>query len=138
MYKLKTYETNNSVQAVVDQIESADKRADAMALIDIFSAATGFPPKVWGTKQIGFGRYHYRYPSGHEGDFYMAGFAVSKAKISLYLTLEEGVRASLLQRLGKATAGKGCVYINKLADIDAEVLREMIGHSIQTVSAVYA
>ena len=65
MYKLKTYETNNSVQAVVDQIESADKRADAMALIDIFSAATGFPPKVWGTKQIGFGRYHYRYPSGH-------------------------------------------------------------------------
>ena len=137
MYKLKTQETDGSVQAVVDLIDSSDKRADAMALVNIFSIATGFPPKVWGAKQIGFGQYHYKYPSGHEGDFYITGFAASKAKISLYLSMEEEVRAPLLRRLGKATAGKGCVYINKLADINIEVLKEMIARAVQFVTTAY-
>ena len=137
MYKLKTQETDSSVQAVLDLIDHPGKRADAMALVDIFSEATGFPPRVWGAKQIGFGQVHYQYPTGHQGDIYIAGFAVSKAKISLYLSMEEAIRAPLLQRLGKATAGKGCVYINKLADIGVGVLKEMIAAAVRFATAAY-
>jgi hypothetical protein len=77
-------------------------------LIDIFSQATGFPPMVWGTKRIGFGRYRYKYPSGHQGKFYMTGFSV-----------------------GKATAGKSCIYINKLDDVDLDTLKEVIVKTVQ-------
>jgi len=137
MYALKTMETDASVQAVIDLISKPEKRKDAMALINIFSVVTGFPPKVWGTKQIGFGRYHYKYPSGHQGDFYMTGFSVAEARISLYLFMEEETRLPLLRRLGTTTAGKGCVYIKKLDGIDIEVLKEMIAESVRFITTAY-
>ena len=137
MYELKTRETDNNVRAVIDLIANPDKKKDALALIDIFSQATGFPPKVWGTKQIGFGRYRYKYPSGHQGEFYMTGFSVGKAKTSLYLNIEEETRPDLLRRLGKVTIGKSCVYTNKLDDIDLETLKEVIIKTVQLVTTTY-
>ena len=137
MYELKTRETETSPQAVIDRIASPDRRKDAQALLGIYASVTGYPPRVWGEKQIGFGRYRYKYPSGHQGEFYMTGFAPAGAKISLYLYLEEDKREAALRRLGKTTSGKSCVYINKLGDIDIEVLKEMIAGTVRFVSNAY-
>lgn len=81
---------------------------------------------MWGDSMIGFGAYHYKYATGHEGDAMIAGFSPRKAKISLYLTASEPVYESLLERLGKHTAGKACIYINSLSDINESVLKELI------------
>ena len=137
MYELKTRETDSSVLAVIGQIASPDKRRDALALIDIFSQATGLPPRVWGTKQIGFGRYRYKYPSGHQGEFYMTGFSVGKTDISLYLHIDEQTGPDQLRQLGKVNAGKSCVYIRKLDGIDLEKLHDMIVETVRFVAAAY-
>lgn len=137
MYELKTRETELSPQAAIDRIAQPGRRKDAQALLGIYASASGYPPRVWGEKQIGYGRYRYKYPSGHQGEFYMTGFSASGAKISLYLYLEENAREETLRRLGKATAGKSCVYINKLDDIDIGVLKEMIADTVRFVSAAY-
>jgi len=134
MYKLKTKETD---QDVVEYIESSltsnTKKEDAYKLIDIFSEITGLPPKMWGTSIIGFGTYHYKYATGHEGDAPIVGFAPKKARISLYLTTEEETRSFYLKRIGKHKAGVGCVYINKLADINEETLKEFIEKSVEII-----
>lgn len=137
MYELKTKETDSSVQTVIDQIANPDKKKDAMALIDIFSKASGYLPRVWGTKQIGFGRYRYKYPSGHQGEFYMTGFSVGEAKTSLYLYIEEEARSDKLKQLGKVTSGKSCVYIRKLDDIDLEILKDMITDTVRFITDTY-
>ena len=137
MYELKTRETDSSVLAVIDQIASPDKREDALALIDMFTRASDFPPRVWGTKQIGFGRYRYKYPSGHQGEFYMTGFSVGKTAISLYLHIDEETGPDQLRQLGKVTAEKSCVYIKKLDGIDLETLKEMIAQTVRFVAAAY-
>lgn len=131
MYELKTRVTDISVQAVFDQIANPAKRKDAEALAEIFSQASGFPPRVWGTKQIGFGCYRYKYPSGHQGEFYMTGFSVGEAKISLYLHIEEETRTERLKQLGKVTAGKSCVYMRKLEDINLETLKALIAETVR-------
>lgn len=138
MYQLKTRETGADVRDAIERIAHPDRRAQAWALVDLFCEATGLSPRVWGEKQIGFGRYRYRYPSGHRGEYFVTGFAASGARISLYLPLEEGMRAELLGRLGKAAAGKACIYVNKLSDIDMDVLGEMISASVRFVTTEFA
>ncbi|WP_141500026.1 DUF1801 domain-containing protein [Paenibacillus luteus] len=130
MYEQKTKETDNSVIEFLDLIENDKKREDAYKLLDIFTEATGYPAKMWGPSIIGFGSYHYRYDTGHEGDAPLAGFSPRKAKVSLYFATGDTERAALLQNLGKHTAGKACVYINKVADIDVAVLKELIEQSV--------
>ena len=137
MYELKTRETELSARVVVDRVAHPGRRKDALVLLDLFASVTGCPPRVWGEKQIGFGRYRYKYPSGHQGEFYRTGFAVSGSKITLYLYMEEGAREETLRRLGKATVGKSCVYIRKLSDIDTSVLREMIAQTVRFVADAY-
>ena len=137
MYELKTRETDSSVLAVIDRIVDPDKREDGLALIELFARATGFPPRVWGTKQIGFGRYRYKYPSGHQGEFYMTGFSVGKTDISLYLHIDEETGPEQLRQLGKVKAGKSCVYIRKLDGIDLETLHDMIIETVRFVAAAY-
>ncbi|GFR37041.1 hypothetical protein PRECH8_03370 [Insulibacter thermoxylanivorax] len=92
---------------------------------------------MWGTSIIGFGSYHYVYPTGHEGDAPYVGFSPRKAKISLYLMLSEDDREQLLSKLGKHTTGKACVYINKLDDIDLEVLKQLIQRSVAYLQELY-
>lgn len=137
MYEQKTKETDHSVIEFIDNVENLKKREDAYKLLDIFTETTGYPAKMWGPSIIGFGSYHYKYESGHEGIAPLAGFSPRKAKISLYFATGDTGRDTLLQQLGKHTAGKACVYINKIADIDVEVLKAMIKQSIKFLNEAY-
>ena len=137
-YEAKMKETENSVIEFIESVENPKKREDAYRLLDIFTETTGFPAKMWGPSIIGFGSYHYKYASGHEGDAPLVGFSPRKAKISLYIAPEdEETRAEMLRDFGKHTAGKGCVYINKVADIDVEVLKTIIVRSVKAIQETY-
>jgi len=129
MAETKTKPTLASVEDYIGAVEPASKREDAAVLDALFRKATGQLPQMWGPTIVGYGEYHYRYDSGHEGDMCRAGFSPRKAKHSLYLLgcggKDEQMEA-LLARLGKHSRGVGCLYVNKLADVDLAVLEEMI------------
>ncbi|MHA6259567.1 DUF1801 domain-containing protein [Sporosarcina sp. CAU 1771] len=137
MYELKTKVNDNSVIQFIGEVENPKKRDDAYRLLDIFTEATGYPAKMWGPSIIGFGSYHYKYESGHEGDAPLVGFSPRKAKISLYFATGDSKRKELLENFGKHTSGKACVYINKVADINEEVLIELIHQSIFFLNKLY-
>lgn len=137
MAELKTKETDESVIEFIEKVESLKKKEDAYRLLDIFTETTGYEAKMWGPSIIGFGSYHYKYQSGHEGDAPLVGFSPRKAKISLYFAPGETTRKELLQRFGKHTTGAACVYINKVADIDENVLKELIEASIKFLRETY-
>jgi hypothetical protein len=137
MYVLKTKETDNSVIEFIEQVDSPKKREDAYKLLDIFTETTGYEAKMWGPSIIGFGSYHYKYESGHEGDAPLVGFSPRKAKISLYFAPGETKREELLKQFGKHTTGKACVYINKVADIDVDVLKALINESVSFLQELY-
>lgn len=131
----------SDVGAYLTAIEPAERRADCAALIEIMSRVTGEPPRLWGS-MVGFGTYHYRYDSGHEGDSFLAGFAARKAAIVIYvpgrLLPAEAARAeALVGRLGKHTAGKGCLYVKRLRDVNAAVLEEVIALAAQALKEQY-
>lgn len=138
MYELKTKENDNSVIEFIENVESPKKREDAYRLLDIFTETTGYKAKMWGPSIIGFGSYHYKYDSGHEGDAPLVGFSPRKAKISLYFAVgDDEKRGELLKEFGKHTTGKACVYINKVADIDVDVLKALINRSIEFLEETY-
>lgn len=137
MAKNKTTETESSVVDFINTTDDETKRNDAFELVKIMQKATGFEPKMWGPSIIGFGSYHYKYASGHEGDAPLAGFSPRKAAISLYLYLPDEIREKLLSEFGKHKSAKGCIYIKKLADIDVEILKKMISTSINELQKQY-
>lgn len=137
MYKLKTQETDESVISFIESIESDKKKSDAYKLLEIFTETSGYPAKMWGESIIGFGSYHYKYPTGHEGDAALVGFSPRKAKISLYFATGDEQRKALLSELGKHTSGAACVYIHKLDDIDVDVLKKLILQSIEFLQNLY-
>ncbi|GAM13023.1 DUF1801 domain-containing protein [Mesobacillus selenatarsenatis] len=137
MYELKTKENDNSVIEFIENVDSPKKREDAYRLLDIFTETTGYPAKMWGPSIIGFGSYHYKYDSGHEGDAPLVGFSPRKAKISLYFATGDTEREALLKEFGKHTSGKACVYINKIADIDVDVLKALIHQSVAFLKERY-
>jgi hypothetical protein len=137
MYELKTKQTDSSVIEFIENVDSIKKREDAYQLLDIFTETTGFEAKMWGPSIIGFGSYHYQYDSGHEGDAPLVGFSPRKAKISLYFAPGEKKREELLKVFGKHTTGKACVYINKVADIDMNILKELINQSVKFLQEMY-
>ncbi|MRN57298.1 DUF1801 domain-containing protein [Paenibacillus monticola] len=137
MYEQKTKQTDNSVIEFIENVENPKKREDAYRLLDIFTETTGYPAKMWGPSIIGFGIYHYKYASGHEGDAPLVGYSPRKAKISLYFATGDPGREALLQALGKHTAAKACVYINKVADINVGVLAALINQSITFLKETY-
>ncbi|MDQ0483669.1 DUF1801 domain-containing protein [Guptibacillus hwajinpoensis] len=137
MYELKTKETDNSVLEFIENVDSPKKREDAYRLLDLFTETSGYEAKMWGPSIIGFGSYHYKYDSGHEGDAPLVGFSPRKAKISLYFATGDSERSQLLEKFGKHKAGKACVYINKVADIDEEVLKQLIDESVVFLKKTY-
>ncbi|WP_340016753.1 DUF1801 domain-containing protein [Paenibacillus sp. FSL K6-1318] len=137
MYKLKTTITDQSVIEFIEQVENPKKREDAYQLLDIFTETTGYDAKMWGPSIIGFGAYHYKYESGHEGDAPLVGFSPRKAKISLYFATGDSEREDLLKDFGKHTTGKACVYINKIADIDVDVLKALVVQSVRFLKETY-
>lgn len=131
-------ETSENVSKFVEEIEDEKKRQDTYQLIQLFSEETGYEPKMWGTNIIGFGRYHYKYASGHEGDAASIGFSPRKAQFSIYLSQPDNEkRAEQLARLGKHKMGKGCLYIKKIADIDPAVLKELVQDSVSYIKETY-
>ncbi|MFS0574644.1 DUF1801 domain-containing protein [Sporosarcina sp. 179-K 3D1 HS] len=137
MYELKTKETDSSVIEFIEQVEHPKKREDAYRLLDIFAETTGYEPKLWGPSIIGFGSYHYVYKTGHEGDAPLVGFSPRKAKISLYFAPGDPDREALLAKFGKHTTGKACVYINKVDDINVDVLKKLITQSVDFLQKLY-
>lgn len=137
MYEAKTKPNDDSVTKFIASIESASKREDAERLLEIFSEVSGYEPKMWGGSIIGFGSYHYRYATGHEGDAALVGFSPRKARFSLYLMMDEDVRDALVATFGKHKLGVGCIYINKLADVDVEVLKDLIRASITYLTETF-
>ncbi len=116
MYEAKTKPTAVSAAPYLNAIADPERRKDCKALAAMMKRATGAAPKMWGTSIVGFGRYHYKYPSGHEGDTCVVGFASRARDISVYLVPELPGKDALLAKLGKVKAGKGCLYVKRLAD----------------------
>lgn len=122
----KTTENTADVADFINRISDDLKRNDSTQLVEIFEKQTGFQAKMWGASIIGFGSYHYKYASGHEGDAPIVAFSPRATAISLYVYLPPEERDSLLTKLGKTKSAKGCIYVKKLSDINLEVLKELI------------
>ena len=127
-----TRPTDASVERFLAGIPDEQLREDSRRLCAMMQEITGEPPTMWGASIIGFGTYHYRYASGHEGDSALAGFAPRRKHLAIYLVGEfESRHRSVLARLGPHKSGKGCLYISRLDDVDRDALRELIDRSVR-------
>lgn len=129
MAQNKTRETNVNVTDFISSITDSSRREDCSTLCKAISKKTGFKAKMWGSAIIGFGNYHYKYESGREGDAPLVGIASRSTAIVLYLSGYFADREKLLAQLGKHKTGKGCIYIQKLDDIDIDILLKMVENS---------
>ncbi len=129
MAELKTKQTDESVAKFLKTVADETKRKDCFEIIEMIKQVTGMQPKMWGTAIVGFGSYHYKYESGHEGDMCEIGFSPRKQNIALYIPGGALKYATLLEKLGKHKTGKGCLYINRLKDVSTDVLKEIITKS---------
>lgn len=139
--KQKTQAHTGDVDEFLSRLDDPAKRADSQELIELMRDVSGEGPVLWGT-MIGFGQYHYRYPTGREGDAFLVGFSPRKAEFSIYLMGtyfpdETARREQLLAKLGKHRMGKACLYVKRLSDIDMGVLRELAETSVRTLRAAY-
>lgn len=137
MTQNKTVQTGASVDDFIASIEHPTRRQDALALVDLFSKTTEFSPKMWGDSIVGFGQYHYRYASGREGDFLATGFSPRKSNLSIYIMPGYGDFSEILNDLGKHKLGKSCLCVNKLADIDLDVLQKLIVAGIARLDEIW-
>lgn len=137
MAQNKTTETGLSVTEFIDNITDDTKRNDCFELIKIIKKLTKLEPKMWGPSIVGFGRHHYKYESGREGDSANFAFSPRASSIALYLSANFDNRAELLKQFGKHKADKGCVHIKTLADIDKNVLTKMIANHIKHIGKLY-
>jgi Domain of unknown function (DU1801) len=137
MAKNKTTKTEQSVDDFIKAVESETKRDDSRRLMDMMTQLTGEKPYMYGPTIVGFGSYHYKYASGHEGDAPLAGFSPRKAAISLYFAPEFPEREKLVEKLGKCKVAVSCIYVKTLDDIDEAVLKKMISASLKHVRKMY-
>jgi len=136
MAEQKTKPTEQTVANFLDGVADENVRKDCFDLVRLMEKATAFPPVMWGGSIVGFGQYHYKYESGHEGYSCLAGFSPRKQNISLYVMGFEN-RQTLLDKLGKYKAGKGCLYIKKLSDVDSQVLEQLVKESAAYLQKKY-
>lgn len=137
MAKNKTSETTASIRDFLEKINEPVQRKDSYVIAALMEKQSGFEPKMWGTAIVGFGSYHYRYPSGHEGDAPLIAFSPRSTAISLYMASDFETKEKLLQRLGKHKTGKSCIYIKKLEDVNMGVLIQLIDHSLAHMKQLY-
>ncbi len=132
LVEIKTKQTSASVEAFINTIEDKQKREDSLVLLEMMKKASGEEPKMWGASMVGFGQKRYKSPAtGREVDWFLIGFSPRKANLSLHLTMDIQKQADSLAKLGKHKTGKGCLYINRLADVDLKVLKGMIDTSLK-------
>lgn len=137
MAENKTKETKASVEDYFSAIENEERRNDCKTIANLMSKITKAPAKMWGTGIVGFGSYHYKYESGHEGDACLVGFSSRKGDISVYLAPDSGNQEQLLTQLGRHKMGKCCLYIRKLEDVDTKVLKQLITESVAEMKRRY-
>ena len=137
MSDLKTRPTDASVEAFLEAVDDEQKRSDARVVAGIMAEITGSTGVMWGSSIVGFGIYHYRYASGREGDFLETGFSPRKRALTLYVMAGFSEHEELLGRLGKHTTGKSCLYVRRLADVDLDVLRDLLARSVDYIRAKY-
>jgi hypothetical protein len=124
--ELKTKKTAASVSEFIESISDEERRKDCRRLVALMKKATKADPKMWGTNVVGFGDYHYKYESGRENDWFVAGFSPRKQNLTLYFMTGTERYKDILHRLGKHKTGKGCLYIKNLTEVDQDVLAELI------------
>ncbi|NNJ53998.1 MAG: DUF1801 domain-containing protein [Ignavibacteriaceae bacterium] len=127
----KTKPTKADVEKFLNSIKDENRREDSFKIIKLMKQITKAEPKMWGSSIVGFGNYHYKYASGREGDWFFAGFSPRKQSLTIYAMTYLENYPDILKRLGKYKTGKGCLYINKLEDVDMKVLKELIITSIK-------
>ena len=136
-YELKTRATPVSDDAFIETVADEGRRADARDLAAMMERLSGHPPRMWGPSIIGFGSYHYKYDSGHEGDMARIGFSPRKGNNVLYLADGFTGHAELLAKLGKHKTGKSCLYVGRLRDIDETVLENLCVQSLKYMAVRY-
>lgn len=130
----KTVPTGADVDLFLSAISPEARLADGVRLDALFREVTGFPPVMWGPSMVGYGRYHYRYASGREGDFLATGFSPRKAAFSIYIMPGYAEFSDIRARLGKHKAGKSCLYVTRLSDVDLDVLAELIEAGLEDLA----
>lgn len=131
MAELKTKRNDNSVEAFLNGIPDTQKRRDAFTILQLMKKITRAEPKMWGSSIVGFGSYHYKYESGREGDWFIAGFSPRKQNLTLYIMPGLTPYGALLKKLGKYKTGKSCLYVKSLDDIDLSTLKKLIEQAVK-------
>jgi len=137
MSDLKTKPNNKSVEQFLNSLENKTRVADAKILLELMRQITAESAILWGSNIVGFGQYHYVYDSGCEGDWMKTGFSPRKANMTVYIMEGFASHSVLLEKLGKHKLGKSCLYINKLADVDLDILKLLISDSYQNMNKKY-
>lgn len=137
MSDLKTRANDASVEDFLAAVPNARRREDSGKVLDLMLEVTGEPARMWGDSIVGFGTYHYRYKSGREGDWPRTGFSPRKQYLAIYIMPGFDEYEALLSRLGKHRTSVSCLYINKLADVDMDVLREIVAGSYEEMARRY-
>ena len=138
MAETKTKPTSESVKDFLNKISDEERRADCFQVAKIMEELTGEKPKMWGPSIVGFGSYHYKYDSGREGDWLMTGFSPRKKDLTLYLMMGFEQRGELMEKLGKHSHAKSCLYIKRLSDIHIPTLKKLIKASLKDHKAYIA
>jgi hypothetical protein len=136
MSDLKTKKNDASVANFIASIEDEQKRQDAQALLRLMQKVTGEKPKMWGASIVGFGEFHYRYASGREGDWLLTGFSPRAQNLTVYVMTGFAKQKPLLAKLGKHSTAKSCLYIRRLADVDAAILERIVEQGIAETKAL--
>lgn len=131
MAELKTTKNDQDPLAFLQSVENEKRKADSLVVMQMMEEITGEKPVMWGPSIVGFGSYHYKYASGHEGDWMITGFSPRKQALTLYIMPGFDRYENLMSQLGKYKTGKSCLYINKLEDVDKNILHELIAHSVK-------
>jgi len=130
--EIKTKENAASVEDFIKKVPDEQKRKDSFVILEMMKKASGEKPKMWGASLIGFGKKRYKSPSsGREVDWFLIGFSPRKQNLSIYMGLDVKKHAASLKALGKHKTGVGCLYVNKLEDIDIKVLEKMIKETLK-------
>jgi Domain of unknown function (DU1801) len=135
MAEMKTKPTNESVEDFLNKIADEERRADCFQVAKIMEEVTGEKPKMWGPSIVGFGSYHYKYDSGREGDWPVTGFSPRKKDLTLYIMMGYEKHTELMEKLGKHSGGKSCLYIKRLSDIHLPTLKKLLKVSVKELKA---
>lgn len=127
----KTSPTDQGVEDSLNSIEHEKRREDSFTVLELMREVTGMEPVMWGDSIVGFGKYHYKYASGREGDMPLVGFSPRKQSLTLYIMAGFDQYDMLMSKLGKYTTGKACLYIKKIEDVDLDALRELVKASFE-------